>query len=78
MITVLLFAGLKERAGQDRILIDAPAMTVEALKAHIIKEIKGITHLEGALVAVNETYAEEHQRISENDTVAIIPPVSGG
>ncbi len=29
-------------------------------------------------IAVNESYAEEGLTLIENDTVAIIPPVSGG
>ncbi|GAB1308146.1 molybdopterin converting factor subunit 1 [Urechidicola sp. KH5] len=29
-------------------------------------------------IAVNENYAENAVQLSENDTVALIPPVSGG
>ncbi|MEO5603000.1 MAG: MoaD/ThiS family protein [Cyclobacteriaceae bacterium] len=30
------------------------------------------------MIAVNNTYAEDHTSICESDEIALIPPVSGG
>jgi molybdopterin synthase sulfur carrier subunit len=78
MIKVLLFAGLKERAGTDKVHIDAEALTVKEIKERLFKDIPALDHLEESLVAVNEAYAEDGRIVTENDAVAIIPPVSGG
>ena len=42
---------------------------------HIFPELN---KMETYTIAVNEEYAEEGKLLSDNDTIAIIPPVSGG
>ncbi|MGB9944687.1 MoaD/ThiS family protein, partial [Bacillus subtilis] len=34
--------------------------------------------IDTAMIAVNESYVKENTSVSSGDTVAIIPPVSGG
>lgn len=34
--------------------------------------------LQGVMVAVNEEFAMDEDIVEENDTIAFIPPVSGG
>ena len=78
MITVLLFAGLKERAGKDKVYFDDSVLTVKEIKNRLSAEISGLDYLEESLVAVNESYASDELIVSATDVVAIIPPVSGG
>ena len=42
---------------------------------NIFPELK---KMETYTIAVNEEYAEEERLLSDKDTIAIIPPVSGG
>lgn len=77
MIKVLLFAQLQEAVGESEITIEKPSMTVSEIKQYMKEEHK-LHGLENAMVAINEEYADEAMEVKTGDTVAFIPPVSGG
>jgi sulfur-carrier protein len=77
MIKILLFAGLKDRVGQSTLTWDKVPITVSNLKEELQKT-PGLENFAGIMVAVNETYAQDEKVINDGDTVALIPPVSGG
>jgi molybdopterin synthase catalytic subunit/molybdopterin converting factor small subunit len=74
-ITVKLFAGLRERAGESErhLELDAGARVGDVWPPLELGE-----EPEGLLYAVNKEYAPPDRRLSEGDEVALIPPVSGG
>ena len=72
VITIRLFAGLRERAGWSSREIEA-ATVADVWPALGLGE-----EPEGLLYAVNRQYAERNQELSHGDEVALIPPVSGG
>jgi MoaE-MoaD fusion protein len=78
-VSVRLFAGLRERAGTDRIEVELPE---EARVADVLAAMAGTPV--GALrprecvVAVNREYATADERVRAGDEVALVPPVSGG
>ncbi|QPA33066.1 molybdopterin converting factor subunit 1 [Thermaerobacillus caldiproteolyticus] len=76
MITLLFFAHLQEAIGQERIEMQYVPQTVKELKQQI--ETRYGIDLRHVMVAVNEEYAREEQQLKPGDTVAFIPPVSGG
>lgn len=78
MIKVLLFAGFEEAVGQREITLDEDSLSVADLKKKLESDYQGLPSLENVMIAVNEEYVEEDSIIKANDTVAIIPPVSGG
>ncbi len=77
---VLLFAQLAEAVGAERLTIDLPegATVADALAAlskdHEVIATTGNT----VAVAVNEQYSATTAVLSDGDTMALIPPVSGG
>jgi molybdopterin synthase catalytic subunit len=73
VITVRLFAGLRERAGADRVEVELPedARVSDLLAAMDVAP-------RSCVVAVNREYADEATRVSAGDEVALVPPVSGG
>ncbi|AST90395.1 MULTISPECIES: molybdopterin converting factor subunit 1 [Sutcliffiella] len=77
MIKVLLFSYLQEAAGAGQLEIDSEQLTVLQLKEKLNKEYE-LTNLQQVMVAINEEYATDEQIIASGDTVALIPPVSGG
>ncbi|WP_208589100.1 molybdopterin converting factor subunit 1 [Gracilibacillus suaedae] len=77
MIEVLLFAQLQEEVGKDKVRLDIKEITVKEIK-HQLQTQFDLSQIEESLVAVNEAYALEDDVIRSGDTVAIIPPVSGG
>jgi molybdopterin synthase catalytic subunit len=72
MIRVRLFAGLRERAGWSQREIEATTV------ADVWPALELGDEPAGLLYAVNKTYAERGQVLSDGDEVALIPPVSGG
>jgi molybdopterin synthase catalytic subunit/molybdopterin converting factor small subunit len=74
-ITVKLFAGLRERAGESErdLELDAGARVGDVWSPLGLGE-----EPEGLLYAVNKEYAPPDRRLSDGDEVALIPPVSGG
>ncbi|WP_018930831.1 molybdopterin converting factor subunit 1 [Gracilibacillus lacisalsi] len=77
MIEVLLFAQLQEEVGKDKVLLDIKEITVKEIKYQLQSQFD-LSQIEASMVAVNEAYALEDDIIRSGDTVAIIPPVSGG
>ncbi|SHM92711.1 molybdopterin converting factor subunit 1 [Gracilibacillus kekensis] len=77
MIEILLFAQLQEEAGTDNITMDLSNVTVKKLKEQL-QNTYGFQQIKESMIAVNESYALDDDIIKAGDTVAIIPPVSGG
>ncbi|RSK27942.1 molybdopterin converting factor subunit 1 [Bacillus sp. HMF5848] len=77
MINILLFAHLQEAAGKERITLDISSTTVKEL-LQLLKSEYNLQGLNSVMVAINEEYALEDDTIKNGDTVALIPPVSGG
>ena len=53
-------------------------LTVEAFQKQLLSRYPGLSEMGDFAVALNEAYASGEQFISNHDTVAVIPPVSGG
>ena len=77
MIKILLFAHLQEEIGQKDFEIEVREITVQQLKGMLKVKFK-FPNLDNVMVAINEEYAMEQDVIHSGDTVAFIPPVSGG
>lgn len=78
MIDIMLFAGLQEKVGKGALTIDKDEMTVNELVTHI-RESEINLNLTNVMVAVNEEFVNDpDQVIKSGDTVALLPPVSGG
>jgi len=75
VVTVRLFAQLRERAGRSRLELDLPegARVRDALAA--VSELAAGLPL---VMAVNREYADEDALLSPSDELALVPPVSGG
>jgi molybdopterin synthase catalytic subunit/molybdopterin converting factor small subunit len=71
-VTVRLFAGLREQAGWSTREIDADLVSDVWAQLDLGEEPDGL------LYAVNKEYAPADQALAAGDTVALIPPVSGG
>jgi MoaE-MoaD fusion protein len=78
-ISVRLFAGLRERAGTDRLEIELPdgASVADVLAAMASTPVGALRPRE-CVVAVNREYAAADERVHAGDEVALVPPVSGG
>ncbi len=74
-----LFAGLRERAGTDRVEVELPdGASVGDLLAAMGTTPVGALAPRSCIVALNREYAGEDAVVGESDEVALVPPVSGG
>ena len=79
-IEVLLFAQLRDAFGTDRVTIQvaegrsAAQAAAQALAAHAEGKYSRLT----LRYAVDDAFVEGDFRLSDGDTLALIPPVSGG
>jgi MoaE-MoaD fusion protein len=78
-ISVRLFAGLRERAGTDRLELELPdgARVADVLAAMASTPVGELRPRE-CVVAVNREYAAADAPVRAGDEVALVPPVSGG
>jgi MoaE-MoaD fusion protein len=79
-ITALLFGQAREAVGADKLElhIETPA-TVASAFATLKSQHSKLAAMERSLMfAINEEYASREQPLSDNDRLAILPPVSGG
>jgi molybdopterin synthase catalytic subunit len=75
VVTVRLFAVLRERAGAREIELDLPE------GARVRDALARLDDLAGGLplvMAINRDYADAEAELSAGDELALIPPVSGG
>ncbi|WP_405102960.1 molybdopterin converting factor subunit 1 [Oceanobacillus sp. FSL H7-0719] len=77
MVKVLLFAELQDRIGHNELEIPIGETNVQQLKQKLEQEYPALS-LEKVMTAINEEYANDSDAIAAGDTVAFIPPVSGG
>ena len=77
MINVLLFAQLKDALGKETLSLEGNGMSVAQLKGKMRVEFQ-LEGLESVMTAVNEEFADDDTVLSDGDTVAFIPRVSGG
>lgn len=79
-ITVRLFARPREICGCDSLQLQLPAAaSVRQCFAALVAEHPAMAPMQDRLMAaVNEHYADWHRALADGDTVAFIPPVSGG
>jgi molybdopterin synthase catalytic subunit/molybdopterin converting factor small subunit len=74
-VSVMLFAGLRERAGSDELELELPdgARVADAL-ARVQHLAPGVS----LVLAVNREYADVDVVLHAGDELAVVPPVSGG
>ena len=73
LVSVRLFAGLRERAGAANVEVELPepATVADLLAAMDLAP-------RSCVAAINREYADPAARIAPGDEVALVPPVSGG
>lgn len=78
-IQVIAFGIAKDILGSNQLELELhPTATVSDLKKKLTETFPEFTKLASLSVAINTSYAKEDQKISPQDEIVIIPPVSGG
>ena len=80
LVTIRLFARLRELAGRSELRRELPdESTVRTAWESTIEEFPDLAAYERSLsAAVNADYARFTTKLTDGDEVAFLPPVSGG
>ncbi len=79
-IKIKAFASVREAFGfEEKELTVSEGITVKDIIHQLKKSYPTLNNFNGSLLyAINEEYCRETAALSEEDTLAIFPPVSGG
>ena len=78
-VNILLFGITKDLTGKRNLQLQLPGRTTVAdFKKILFDQYPELVSMASMAVAVNSEYAFDDMVISENDEIALIPPVSGG
>jgi molybdopterin converting factor subunit 1 len=78
-VTVLGFGLVQEIFENSSTMVDLPdAPTTGNLRTLLESRFPDLKKIGSYMIAVNQSYAEDHVPISGKDEIAIIPPLSGG
>ncbi len=79
-VKVLYFSSIKDRLKKNKEFFEIEEnSTVSDLIKEIQKKYPDLSeNIKKIMVAVNEEYADMQTKLKNGDTVALIPPVSGG
>jgi molybdopterin converting factor subunit 1 len=80
-IELLYFAAARDVVGKARESVELPnqVTSVGSFLEWLVRRYPDLDPHQASLrVARNEAFADLHERITENDVLAIIPPVAGG
>ena len=73
---ILYFAELKELLNRETIHLDT-TLTVQEFESYLLKRHRELKSKKFQ-IAVNEEFVRQDDMVQPGDTIALIPPVSGG
>ncbi len=77
-ITILFFGKLKETWKTSELKQTTQADTIEELYVELLKECDEEPHKASIKAAINDEFVSWDSAINDNDTIAFLPPASGG
>ena len=80
MVRVLMFAQARETVGESAIELELPeGSTVESLRCVLSQRFPSLVRLmPQSMIAVNQVYADNSDRLHHGAEIGVIPPVGGG
>lgn len=78
-ITLLCFGVARDITGAPNVSLHLrPRPTIGQVRQQLVAEHPAFGELVSFAIARNEAYATDDETVEQGDTLAIIPPVSGG
>lgn len=78
IVEVKFFARYREITGIEAEELETAAADLEGFMLDLFRKYPKLSSEKNMLVAVNEAFADPKAPLNEGDTVAVLPPVSGG
>jgi len=77
-LNILFFGKLKMIWNTSQLSLQSDCETIECLYAELLTHANEIPHKASIKVAINDEFMSWDSVIKDNDTIAFLPPASGG
>jgi len=77
-LKILFFGKLKETWNTDEIIIETGSNDIASLYEELLKRTSEAPHKESIKIAINDEFVNWNSEVKDNDTIAFLPPSSGG
>ena len=77
-VSILYFAALRDVVGLEEEQLEVTGTVRDAVQAAVVRHPQLAAHLGYTRVARNAAFAGDGELLQEGDTLALLPPVSGG
>jgi len=77
-LEILFFGKLKETWNTNQLNIQTSSYNIEDLYAELLTKASEIPHKASIKVAINDEFVNWDCQLNDNDTIAFLPPASGG
>lgn len=77
-IEVLFFGKLKETWNTNKLSIQSNSIDINSLYQELLTQVTEVPHKESIKVAINDEFVGWDSIINDHDTIAFLPPASGG
>jgi len=77
-IEILFFGKLKETWNTSNITLETTSHDIESLYLELLKQVSEVPHKQSIKVAINDEFVDWDTLINDKDTIAFLPPASGG
>ena len=77
-LQILFFGKLKEHWESNKFTLETDCKDIESLYSELLKSSLEPPHKASIKVAINDEFVDWNTAIKNNDTIAFLPPASGG
>ena len=77
-LEILFFGKLKETWNTNKLSLETNSNTIEELYLELLSKVSESPHKASIKVAINDEFVNWNSPIKNNDSIAFLPPASGG
>ena len=77
-LEILFFGKLKETWNTKKLSIQTSSDNIEDLYAELLTNVSEVPHKPSIKVAINDEFVNWDSKLKDNDSIAFLPPASGG
>ncbi len=77
-LEILFFGKLKEIWNTKKLTMQTTSSNIEELYTELLTKASEVPHKASIKVAINDEFVDWNSQLKDNDSIAFLPPASGG